>query len=277
MNRPKNIFKLKKMTKGFVKSYRIEGKKPGREDSKMVAKFAPAKASKSRRGRWVLPLLGTLDALIVTYLWFLRPWQNRWGATDEEVQRPMPGDDLIKQPWIKTTRAITINAPASKVWPWLAQLGQGRGGWYSYEWIENLLGLDIHNTNRILPEFQNLKVGDTIPTGAKGVDIPVLAVESEKLLLLGGSDVATIAFGLYPIDAQHTRLVARHRAAFAPKPLSLLWFVLLDPGVFIMFRKMLLTIKQRAERLEQAETVISSNGHATVPTEAEIVFSLPHS
>ena len=79
--------------------------------------------------------LGTIAALVAYRLW-IQPWQHRWGATDDEVHRTMPGDGLIPDA-ASTTRAITIAAPAEQVWPWLVQLGYGRGGWYSYDWIDN--------------------------------------------------------------------------------------------------------------------------------------------
>ncbi|HEX6290150.1 MAG TPA: hypothetical protein VFZ66_13230 [Herpetosiphonaceae bacterium] len=184
-------------------------------------------------------------AVLSGYL-LARPRLHRWGATDEEVSRVMPGDDLIADPSLSLTVAITIDAPADAIWPWLVQLGKGRGGWYSYAWLENLMGLDIQNTDRILPEFQRLQPGDVIPTG--GPDIPVLAVEPSRLLLLGGADYATIAIGLYPLDEGHTRLVYRNRARLPLTPGGVFWRLVLDPGILIMSRKMLLTIKERVER-----------------------------
>ena len=101
--------------------------------------------------------VGTVAVLGVYRLW-VQPWQHRWGATDEEVRRPMPGDDLLPDA-ASTTRAITITAPPEQVWPWLAQLGYGRGGWYSYDWIDND---GQPSADRILPELQQLQVGDQI-------------------------------------------------------------------------------------------------------------------
>ena len=113
---------------------------------------------------------GTLGGLAVAsaagfaaYVFAIRPWHRRWGATDAEVSGSMPGDDLVEGANFQTTRAIDIDAPLEAVWPWLAQIGQGRGGFYSYDLLENLMGLDIHSADRILPEFQDLRVGDVIP------------------------------------------------------------------------------------------------------------------
>lgn len=90
---------------------------------------------------------------------FLRRWRCRWGATDEEVKRTLPGDELVPAPEWQWTHAITINAPPEQVWPWIVQMGQGRGGFYSYEALEDLVGCKIHNASRIVPEWQDLKVG----------------------------------------------------------------------------------------------------------------------
>lgn len=208
---------------------------------------------RSARGAIATGLATAGSALLSVYWFVVRPWHVRWGATDEEVARAMPGDELVVQPILNTTRAITIDAPPEAIWPWLVQLGQGRGGWYSYEWIENrVFGLDIHNAQRILPQFQSLKVGDVIPTGAPGADIPVLAIEPNRTLLLGGAGVSTIAIGLYPLETGGTRLVMRNRSRFGWSPGAIFWLLLMDPGTFIMTRKMLLTLKRLAETPQPA-------------------------
>jgi hypothetical protein len=91
-----------------------------------------------------------------------------WGAMPDEIARRLPGDELLESANIVSTRAISIDAPPSAVWPWLVQMGSGRGGAYSYDWIENLLGLDIHSADEVLPEFQDIKVGDAFPLGPPG-------------------------------------------------------------------------------------------------------------
>ncbi len=210
-----------------------------------------------------LAILG--GASLGVYLRFIRPWQERWGATDEEVRRPMPGDDLVVQPILQGTRAVTIKARPEEIWPWLVQIGQGRGGFYSYTWIEKLLGLDITNTNRILPAFQHLEVGDEIP----GLGATVKAIEPNRLLVLAASTSVvektgtegTWVFGLYPLDEEQTRLVTRNCARwplFTPR--GILWLLLLDPGIVVMMRKMLLGIKQRAEKAHEAA---GTSSHAT--------------
>ena len=97
--------------------------------------------------------------LLVAYHLFVRPWYLDWGATDDERDRRLPGDELVPAPGSETTWAVTVEAPSDEVWPWIVQLGQGRGGFYSYSWLENLVGADIHNVDRIVPEFQRLAEG----------------------------------------------------------------------------------------------------------------------
>ena len=199
-----------------------------------------------------LATVGSIGAAATgAYLLFVGPWQRCWGATDDEVQRAMPGDDEIERPLMNATRAITINAQPEEIWPWLVQIGTGRAGWYSYDWIENLMGLNISSANHIMPEFQHLEVGNTIPL-APGVEIPVKAIKPNELLLLVGHDPvigdASWVFGLYPLDEQHTRLVTRTRNRWPITPGSFLTLLVTEPGSFLMVRKMLLGIKRLAEQ-----------------------------
>ena len=116
--------------------------------------------------RPISKLVGTaaaMSAAAAAYALILRPRHLRWGATEAETLRPLPGDDLVLAPRVNATHAVTIQARSSNIWPWLAQIGQGRGGFYSYTWIERMIGADIENTDRILPEHQELKAGGTIP------------------------------------------------------------------------------------------------------------------
>lgn len=132
-------------------------------------------------------------ATVAAYQWIIKPWHLRWGATEAEAQGQFPGDDVVKNPTQLSTRAVTIDALPEEIWPWLVQMGQGRGGAYSYDWIENLMGLDIHSANRIIPELQTLEVGDTIPLEPGGTGLLVERMEPNKYLLLkypdGGMDV----------------------------------------------------------------------------------------
>ncbi|HNT78066.1 MAG TPA: SRPBCC family protein, partial [Anaerolineae bacterium] len=132
-------------------------------------------ATLSHRQRLWIGAGAIIPTLILGYLG-LRPLHLRWGATAAEVARPMPGD-LARVGW---TRAITIKAAPTAIWPWLAQWGQGRGGWYSYDWLENLLGFDIHTADHILPEHQQPQVGDPLCMARGVCNNAVFIVEPEQ-------------------------------------------------------------------------------------------------
>ena len=189
-------------------------------------------------------------AALALYRFVIRPWHLHWGATDEEAARSMPGDDLIPNPDIAFTRAITINAPPQAVWPWLVQMGYRRAGWYSYDRFDN----DGIHVQRIIPEFQTLTVGDVMLTGSEG-GFRVEAIDPARMLVLKidrasvGQDLEmSCVITLDPIDEPHTRLLLRVRGKFNGLVEKLWGRVLFDAGDFVMMRKMLLGIKERAER-----------------------------
>ena len=187
---------------------------------------------------------------VATYVWAIRPWHLRWGATDEEMDQPLPGDELALHPNLRATHAITINAPTADVWPWLAQMGQGRGGFYSYTWLENLVGCHMRNADEVVPEWQELKVGDSVWLHPKAPPTKVVAIEPGRSIVLKGWG----AFVLNPIDEKTTRLIIRSQGKYDPDLKNavlnfLLWRVVFEPAHFIMERKMLLGIKERAEKL----------------------------
>ena len=177
-----------------------------------------------------------------------------WGATAGDISGQMPGDELMPDPDMQTTRAITIEAPPGAIWPWLVQMGSGRGGAYTYDWIENLFALNMHSANEILPEFQDLKVGDALPLGSKAPRLRVEVLDPDRALVVRSEDGNWIwAFGMYP-DGKHTRLVSRNRMKTpgGSAPARLAYTVVMEPGSLVMERKMLLGIKRRAERLAAA-------------------------
>lgn len=177
-----------------------------------------------------------------------------WGATTEEVGRTMPGDDLLPNPDFLSTRAITIDAPPGAVWPWLVQMGPGRGGAYTYDWIENLFGLNMHSADEILPQFQDLKVGDVQQLGSKGPRLRVEVLETHQAMVLRSEDGNWVwAFGLYPEDLR-TRLVSRNRISTpdAPAFQAVVGVLVMEPGSLVMERKMLLGIRRRAEARAQS-------------------------
>jgi hypothetical protein len=184
-------------------------------------------------------LLGAAAA--VGYQFTAKPWMRSWGATLAERRRTLPGDELVPEPRIQITHAVTISAPVERVWPWLAQIGQDRGGFYSYEWLENLAGCEMRNADRIHPEWQQRQVGELVPLHPATPGLAVTIFEPRRVIGLEGWGI----FLVEPAGSETTRLIARGRI---PSGLSCLAYeALLDVPHFVMQRKMLLEIKARAE------------------------------
>ena len=181
---------------------------------------------------------------------YLRHWCLTWGARADEVTRKLPGDELLPGASLVTTRAITVGAPPESIWPWLVQMGSGRGGAYTYDWVENLLGLNMHSAAAILPEFQNLKVGDELPLGSGGQAMRVEILDPPRVFALRMAGMNWVwIFALFP-DRGSTRLISRNLIATdsLPRWSRPLYRLFMEPGSLVMERKMLLGIKQRAER-----------------------------
>lgn len=246
--------------------------------------------------------LATIGAAAAgAYALFIRPWHLHWGATEEEVYQHLPGDTCIPHPKMETTRAITIQARPADIWPWLVQMGTGRAGWYSYAWLENLLpssarGPGITNAERIIPAFQYLEAGDSIPlsptTGltVEAIDPPhMLALRVTMSPLTGmpldphepKPDVSfegSWVFVLEALDERMTRVIEWVRADYRPR----LWFaplvyLFLEPATFVMERKMLLGIKQRAERAgrqapERASVAVQYGLPPAVKSKATFIY-----
>jgi hypothetical protein len=170
-----------------------------------------------------------------------------WGSTSEEAAARLPGDELLEGADGVSTRAITIDTQAASVWPWLAQMGPSpRGGAYTYDWIENLLGLDMQSVNRILPEFQHPEVGDTIGLGANHMRLE--RVEPEHVLAWRSEDGNWV--WTFVLEEHHgaTRLISRNRFRL-PTLAARIGMLPMEPGSLLMERRMLRGIKERAERL----------------------------
>jgi hypothetical protein len=197
----------------------------------------------------------------------LRPRVVAWGASCDEVVRPLPGDDLVANPLYVTTRGLTVKAPAAAVWPWLVQLGQNRGGFYTYDVLENLMGLDVHSADAIRPEWQDLHVGEdhvTLdPDEYLKMTIAVLEPERAFVIRSGapgetpqapgsffkGELAWTWGFYLMPVDEGSSRLLVRNRAAWADTTTArLAKLALVEPVHFLMEERMLRGIRDRAER-----------------------------
>jgi hypothetical protein len=184
------------------------------------------------------------------YLLFFRHWCLTWGARDSEVAWKLPGDELLPGADLVTTRAVTIDAPPEAIWPWLAQMGSGRGGAYTYDWIQNLLGLNMHSADTILPQYQDIKVGDELPMGPGRPVMTVEVADPPRTLAIRIADQNWVwIFALVP-EGGSTRLISRNRIATSSLgPVTrALYTVFMEPGSLIMERKMLLGIKRRGER-----------------------------
>jgi len=197
---------------------------------------------------------------------FLNSRRARWGATDDEINKTLPGDDLVPQSKGGYTHAVTIRASTAKVWPWLVQLGQGRGGFYSYDSLENMVGCKIHSAERIIPELQHLEVGDRILIYPSGQGYTVASIAPQRMLVLlervdtqsGKTFELTekmpekyinqswVLF-LEKIDRSTTRLISRSRNDWSQSLVNTLVYGIFGPISLVMDRKMLLGIKKRAE------------------------------
>jgi hypothetical protein len=187
-------------------------------------------------------------ALGAMYARLLRRPILTWGATEAEATARLPGDELLEDADGIATRAITIDAPASAVWPWLAQMGPSpRGGAYTYDWLENLLRLDMHSVDRVLPEYQHPQVGEGFGFGEN--QMRYARVDPEHVLALRSLDGNWVwSFVLEERDGR-TRLISRNRFRL-PRLRDRLGMVPMEPGSLVMERKMLRGIQQRAERLD---------------------------
>jgi hypothetical protein len=208
--------------------------------------------------RWPVYAMGGAAALALLYGAALRPWHLRWGSTEGEATGSLPGDAAVPQPVLQSTRAITIAAPPEAVWPWLLQLGQGRGGFYSHTFFQNLIGADIHNVERIRPELQALRVGDTVwlasPArfGQQAPHFTVAHLDPNRALVLradvppDAAFAATWTFALVPLSQGRIRLVVRYRAWSAPAWMAPVMG--LEPIHFVMERRMLHQLRSLAEQ-----------------------------
>jgi hypothetical protein len=205
-------------------------------------------------------------ALGIAYDRGLRPCHLHWGMTPDELRRTWPGDELVPNASSEATHAITINALASHIWPWILQIGQDRAGFYSYTQLENLVGCEMRNADQIVPEWQERKVGDMVWMTPKdkfnGVGRMEIAIlEPNRTMILvpardvppsqrpGGGANAIWGFILEPSDEHSTRLIMRARGERQPRVRDrILGYAFWEPAHFIMERKMMLSIKQRAER-----------------------------
>jgi hypothetical protein len=202
----------------------------------------------------IIGILCTLAVVGVIVIIWLTPWMDRWGATDQEISAVYAGDELVPQPASFVNHAVTINAKPEQIYPWIVQLGAGKGGMYSYSWFEtNMLRCELINADRIHEEWQDLKVGDLVkmcPTDFGPPPYIVAQLKPNQAIVMGhqenGKWVDLWQFVLTPQSDGTTRLILRTRTM----AVGGFWDVI-HPGIFIMERGMLLGIKQRAENVMQ--------------------------
>jgi hypothetical protein len=204
------------------------------------------------RRLWIAGLAG-LGALYVTVV---RPKTMRWGATDEEVTRRLPGDDVVPGNRYRATRAITIEARPEHIWPWIVQIGSGRAGWYALDRIDNK---GVPSARSIIPELQDLQVGDLIPMViGKQIGPRVKELEPPRRMLWATGDEFSWEWVLDPIDQRHTRLITRMQERYPPLLSGkTLYTVVASSGDIVMHWTQLRGIKQRAEQLAAAADPVS--------------------
>jgi hypothetical protein len=208
--------------------------------------------------RDILPTVGALGIAGLAaagYVWsyrFGRRWCLEWGASGAEARASLPGDRWLPEADVVSTRAVTIHAPSRVVWPWLVQMGPGRGGAYTYDWIERLAGLDMHSADRIVPEWQHLAVGDRWELGPHGATLQLVDLEPARALVVRSDDEHWVWSLVLEDDHGETRLISRNRIVAGdegPAARAVFRYVL-EPGSLVMERKMLRGIKHRAEGTE---------------------------
>ena len=211
---------------------------------------------KKKRTLVVLGILIGAIAVAILAVVLLTPWMDRWGATKAEIQATYPGDALLKAPASLVNRAITIHASAGQVYPWIIQLGAGRGGFYSHSWLETyLLNCKLVNADRIHPEWQDLKVGGQVkmcPGSFGPAPYLVAQLTPNRSVVLGHQDkgqwVDIWEFNLIPQPDGTTRLILRTRTMMTGG-----FWDIIHPGVFIMETGMLQGIRDRAEALQDKQ------------------------
>ena len=190
--------------------------------------------------------------------------RNRWGATDEEINTVLPGDDLVPTPKVGYTHAISITRSKDQVWPWLVKLGQGRGGFYSYQWLENIIGCQIYNADEIFPEYQEMEQFTGIKLHPSMPEIPIKSYKPQEYILLHGDSQfdqinnsgnknflnVTWLFHLREVGPDHSRLISRWRADFPNTFAAKMGYGAPITGsmAHVMDVKMLKGIKHRVEK-----------------------------
>jgi proline iminopeptidase len=217
-----------------------------RQFAGLRSRVAQASPERMIRGR---NAIAGLSAAVALSRPLLRERVLTWGATEAEAAARLPGDDLLEDATMVSTRAITIDARASAVWPWIVQMGVGRGGAYTYDWIERLLGLDMHSSDRVIPELQDVDVGDVLPMAPNAPGLRVEIADVERAFALRSEDGRWVWTFVLRESGGSTRLISRNRSPAARSLREGIAMLVMEPGSLVMERKMLQGIKERAERL----------------------------
>ncbi len=190
-------------------------------------------------------ILALFALAILAHIFIFRPWYLSWGATPEETQMALPGDSFIPAGADVTTRAITINAPAAKIWPWMLQIGQERAGFYSYYWLENLFGANMPTRDSSLPQTEPLQVGEMVSMMGDGPPVTkavVSLIEPEQALSFQGWTLY-----LKPISPTTTRLIVRYPFDVSSSGMAAYYYGTFEMWHYIMETGMMMGLKQRAE------------------------------
>jgi len=195
----------------------------------------------------ILTIIAITAAALVLYLVFVRPWQLRWGSTETDIMRPMPGDDIVENPSFNATRAVTVNAPPEHIYPWIVQMGVTRAGWYSYDLLDNL---GRRSAETILAEHQNIQAGDIIPMspdGKQGMFVRDFK-HNEWILWWDNKGNSSWAWGIYPEGDSRSRLVTRVRVKYEWFSPAIVFNLIIEFFDIVMMRKCMLGIRNRAEK-----------------------------
>jgi hypothetical protein len=198
-------------------------------------------------------IASVLIVLVLVYLTFIRPWQLRWGATEDEIKCSMPGDDIVGKPSFNATRAATINAPTENIYPWIVQMGVKRAGWYSYDLLDNF---GRPSAESVLSEHQNIQVGDVIamsPDGKQGMRVKDFS-KNKWILWWDEKGDSSWVWEIYVDGETRSRLVTRVRTKYRLFSPAIAFNLLIEFFDILMMRKCMLGIKRRAEAMSPSQS-----------------------